>query len=155
MLNAIVKLWPSEVLSDFIRWIMETVCLVFFGVFFRRRMNQKPVPRQSFYQSASLLDADITPQNTLREKQLCSNPVQDLIGFDSLLEASTSGSLSPLEQKQAIENESHKPQNTFSGSGKLEELIQTNISTFRSETSFVDKPKCLNELKLNQQLKMD
>lgn len=148
--NAIVKTWPSGSLSDFTRSIMVIIRLVF-GVCFGGRRNQKPIPRQSFYQSAS----NIAPQNTPREKQLLSNPVQDLIGFDSLLDASISGNLVPLEQKQAIENEFHKPQNTFSVSGKLEELIQTNISNFRSETSVVDTPKCLNELKLNQQLKMD
>lgn len=154
MANAIVKTCPSGSLSDFTRSIMVIIRLVF-GVCFGGRRNQKPIPRQSFYQSASLLDADIAPQTTPREKQLLSNPVQELIGFDSLLDASISGSLVPLEQKQAIENEFHKPQNTFSVSGKLEELIQTNISNFRSETSVVDTPKCLNELKLNQQLKMD
>lgn len=150
MLNAIAKTWPS----GFLRSIMVKVRLLF-GVRFGGRRNQKPIPRQSFYQSASLLDADIVPQNTPREKQLYGNPVQELIGFDSLLDASISGSLGPLEQKQAIENEFQKPQNTFSVSEKLEELIQTNVSNFRSENSIMDSPKCLNELKLSQQLKMD
>ena len=117
MLNAIAKTWPS----GFLRSIMVKVRILF-GVRFGGRRNQTPILRQIFYQSASLLDADIAPQNTPREKQLYGNPVQELIGFDSLLDAFISGSLGPLEQKQAIENEFQKPQNTFSVSEKLEKL---------------------------------
>jgi len=134
---------------------MVVVRLVFGGCL-GGRGNQQPIRRQSFYQSAALLDADIGPQNSPREKQLCSTPVQDLIDLnDSSLEASISESPGPLEQKQAIENEFHKSQNTFSISGKLEALVQTNISAISLEASFMDKPKSLNELKLNRQLKKD
>ena len=86
---------------------------------FWRKEEWKAYPKAKFYQSASLLDVDIVPQNTPREKQSYGNLEQELIGFDSLLDASISGSLGPLEQKQAIENEFQKPQNTFSVSEKL------------------------------------
>lgn len=154
MLNAVVKTRPSGALSDFTGSIMVIVRLVFGFVCFGGRMNGKPIPRRNFYQPPSLLDADMAPQNIPREKQLFSNLVQDLTSFDTSLEASTSETLSPLEQKQAIENESNTLQNSLCVSGKLDLLIQTNISTFESQPSSVDKPKCLNELKL-QQLKMD
>lgn len=154
MLNAVVKTRPSGALSDFTGSIMVIVRLVFGVVCFGGRMNGKPIPRRNFCQPPSLMDADMAPQNIPREKQLFSNPVQDLTSFDTSLEACTSESFSPLEQKQAIENESNKLQNSFCASGKLDLLIQTNISTFESQISSVDKPKCLNELKL-QQLKMD
>lgn len=154
MLNAVVKTRPSGALSDFTGSLMGIVRLVFGVVCFGGRMNGKPIPRRNFYQSPSLLDADMAPQNIPREKQLFSNPVQDLTSLDTSLEASTYETLSPLEQKQAIENESNTLQNSFCVSGKLDLLIQTNISTFEAQTSSVDKPKCLNELKL-QQLKMD
>lgn len=152
MLNAVVKTRPSGALSDFTGSLMGIVRLVFGVVCFGGRMNGKPIPRRNFYQSPSLLDADMAPQNIPREKQLFSNPVQDLTSFDTSLEASTYETLSPLEQKQ--ENRSNKLQNSLCVSGKLDLLIQTNISTFEAQTSSVDKPKCLNELKL-QQLKMD
>ena len=82
MLNTIAKTWPP----GFLRSIMVKVHFLF-GVHFGGRRNQTPILRQLFYQSASLLDADIVPQNTPGEKQLYGNPVQKLIGFDSLLDA--------------------------------------------------------------------
>ncbi|KAH9304030.1 hypothetical protein KI387_008434, partial [Taxus chinensis] len=133
ILSAIVRTCPYEASINFARSRKAMFYLMYSAVFVGRRTLQSK-PQQSYLKSESLLDADIAPGKIPSEIKVFGNPSEDLINFDSNLEASIFGNFDPSEQKKVVDSTITKPIPK-----KLEELMHANISSFRSGVLLIER----------------